>query len=262
MVAPLIPIAAGVGSFLLAKASGASNRDALIAGGIGALSGYGLAGGFGSLGTSQVATSGAFGVGAGGLSALGAVGGGATAGALVPAAMKGPPKPGEPLEEMNVGFKGVDPQQYAQATQNLQGITQRATYADAPSTDVVQPSVYDFTNQEMYTAKEGGLAEIKRFREGGVNYLPSKTDHDENDYNNYTRAKGYVEDGSGNGDKDEDTMLAQLADGEFVSRADAILGAGIMEGASPEDFKEMRRLGAKFFYKQQDQLKRIYDITS
>ena len=48
MVAPLIPIAAGVGSFLLAKASGASNRDALIAGGIGALSGYGLAGGFGS----------------------------------------------------------------------------------------------------------------------------------------------------------------------------------------------------------------------
>ena len=262
MVAPLIPIAAGVGSFLLAKASGASNRDALIAGGIGALSGYGLAGGFGSLGTSQVATGGAFGVGKGGLSALSAVGGGATAGALVPAAMKGPPKPGEPLEEMNVGFKGVDPQQYAQATQNLQGITQRATYADAPSTDVVQPSVYDFSNQEMYTAKEGGLAEIKRFREGGVNYLPSKTDHDENDYNNYIRAEGYVEDGSGNGDKDEDTMLAQLADGEFVSRADAILGAGIMEGASPEDFKEMRRLGAKFFYKQQDQLKRIYDITS
>ena len=262
MVAPLIPIAAGVGSFLLAKASGASNRDALIAGGIGALSGYGLAGGFGSLGTSQVATGGAFGVGKGGLSALSAVGGGATAGALVPAAMKGPPKPGEPLEEMNVGFKGVDPQQYAQATENLQGITQRATYADAPSTDVVQPSVYDFSNQEMYTAKEGGLAEIKRFREGGVNYLPSKTDHDENDYNNYIRAEGYVEDGSGNGDKDEDTMLAQLADGEFVSRADAILGAGIMEGASPEDFKEMRRLGAKFFYKQQDQLKRIYDITS
>ena len=43
MVAPLIPIAAGVGSFLLAKAGGASNRDALIAGGIGALGGYGVA---------------------------------------------------------------------------------------------------------------------------------------------------------------------------------------------------------------------------
>lgn len=253
MVAPLIPIAAGVGSFLLAKASGASNRDALIAGGIGALSGYGLAGGtFGG----SIAGLGAKSLGAG------AIGGGIAAGGLTQMAMQGPPGQAQPLEEMNVGFKGVDPQQYAQATENLQGITQRATYADAPSTDVVQPSVYDFTNQEMYTAKEGGLAEIKRFREGGVNYLPSKTDHDENDYNNYTRAKGYVEDGSGNGDKDEDTMLAQLADGEFVSRADAILGAGIMEGASPEDFKEMRRLGAKFFYKQQDQLKRIYDITS
>jgi hypothetical protein len=254
MVAPLIPIAAGVGSFLLAKASGASNRDALIAGGIGALSGYGLAGGtFGG----SIA-----GLGAKSLGTAGAIGGGIAAGGLTQMAMQGSPGQAQPLEEMNVGFKGVDPQQYAQATQNLQGITQRATYADAPSTDVVQPSVYDFSNQEMYTAKEGGLAEIKRFREGGVNYLPSKTDHDENDYNNYTRAKGYVEDGSGNGDKDEDTMLAQLADGEFVSRADAILGAGIMEGASPEDFKEMRRLGAKFFYKQQDQLKRIYDITS
>ena len=57
-------------------------------------------------------------------------------------------------------------------------------------------------------------------------------------------------------------MLAQLADGEFVSRADAILGAGIMSGASPADFKDMRRKGAQFFYKQQDQFKRIYDIVN
>jgi hypothetical protein len=47
-----------------------------------------------------------------------------------------------------------------------------------------------------------------------------------------------------------------------VSRADAILGAGIMSGASPKDFKEMRRKGAAFFYNQQDQLKRIYDIVN
>ena len=250
----IVPIAAGVGSFLLAKASGASNRDALIAGGIGALGGYALGGGtFGG----AIA-----GLGAKSLGTAGAIGGGIAAGALAQGALQGQPKPYNMEDQMNVGFKGVDPVQYAQATENLQGITQRASYADAPTTDVAQPSVYDFTNQAMYTAKEGGLAEIKRFREGGVNYLPSKTDHDEKDYNNYVRAEGYVEDGSGNGDKDEDTMLAQLADGEFVSRADAILGAGIMEGASPEDFKEMRRLGAKFFYKQQDQLKRIYDITS
>ena len=256
MVAPLIPIAAGVGSFLLAKASGASNRDALIAGGIGALSGYGLAGGT-FMGKALIG-------GAAGGTALGtgaAIAGGIGAGGLTQMAMQGPPKPQE-NDQMNVGFKGVDPAQYAQASENLEGLDRRATYAEGPSGDVVQPSVYDFSNQQLYTAKEGGLAEIKKFKQGGVNYLPSKTDHDEKDYNNYVRAEGYVEDGSGNGDKDEDTMLAQLADGEFVSRADAILGAGIMEGAPPEDFKEMRRLGAKFFYKQQDQLKRIYDMVT
>mgnify|MGYP003133342075 CR=1 FL=1 len=262
MAVPLIvPIAAGVGSFLLAKASGASNRDALIAGGIGALGAYGI-GTAAGLGTQTVAAKGTIAGALGGSEiAAAATGiGGATLGTM---AMQGQPQQAQANENMNVGFKGVDPAQYAQATENLQGITQRATYADAPSTDMVQkPSVYDFTNQEMYTAKEGGLAEIKRYKEGGVNYLPSKLDHNEKDYNNYVRAKGYVEDATSIANKDEDTLLAQLADGEFVSRADAILGAGIMEGASPEDFKEMRRLGAKFFYKQQDQLKRIYDITS
>ena len=43
---------------------------------------------------------------------------------------------------------------------------------------------------------------------------------------------------------------------------DAVLGAGIMGGADPKDFKEMRKIGAKFFYNQQDQLKRIYDMVS
>ena len=265
MVAPLIPIAAGVGSFLLAKASGASNRDALIAGGIGALSGYGLAGGtFGgtALVGSKTAAGGLLGVKAAGTGT--AIAGGLGAGTLVSA--MGAPKPG-PVDmsgqQFKTSFQGVDPQAYAQATENLQGITQTASYAPDPSQQgTVTPSVYDFDNTQMYTAKEGGLAEIKRFKEGGVNYLPSKKEHDEGDVNNYVRATGYVEDGSGTGDKDTDTMLAQLADGEFVSRADAVLGAGIMEGANPEDFKEMRKMGAKFFYKQQDQLKRIYDITS
>ena len=171
MAVPLIvPIAAGVGSFLLAKASGASNRDALIAGGIGALGAYGV-GTAAGLGTSSVAAKGTIASALGGSEiAAAATGiGGATLGTM---AMQGQPKQAQANENMNVGFKGVDPAQYAQATENLQGITQRANYADAPQTDVAQPSVYDFTNQAMYTAKEGGLAEIKRFREGGVNYLP------------------------------------------------------------------------------------------
>lgn len=123
----------------------------------------------------------------------------------------------------------------------------------------ISPYSYQQGNS-LYTFKEGGIAEVKKFNTGGINYLPSKIDHDEKDVNNYVRAMGYVEDGSGNGDKDEDTMLAQLADGEFVSRADAILGAGIMEGADPKSFKDMRKKGAAFFYGQQAKFKRIFDL--
>ncbi len=106
----------------------------------------------------------------------------------------------------------------------------------------------------------GGIAQIKKFNEGGVNYLPSKVSHDENDANNYVRASGYVEDGAGVGDKDEDTMLAQLADGEFVTRADGVLGAGIIAGANPNSMKDMREKGAQYFYEQQKRYKRVFDL--
>jgi hypothetical protein len=125
------------------------------------------------------------------------------------------------------------------------------------------PAMNQIFGSNMFYANKGGLATaIPKYNKGGVNYLPSKTDHDENDVNNYVRAEGYVEDGAGAGDKDEDTMLAQLADGEFVSRADAVLGAGILSGADPKSFKGMRKAGANFFYDQQKKLKRIYDLVN
>jgi hypothetical protein len=114
--------------------------------------------------------------------------------------------------------------------------------------------------RETITLQQGGLASLNHFKNGGVNYLPSKTIYDEDDEDNYMRTNGYVEDGAGNGDKEEDTMLAQLADGEFVTRTDGVLGAGILAGASPKDPKEMRKLGAEFFYEQQKRFKRIYDL--
>jgi hypothetical protein len=114
--------------------------------------------------------------------------------------------------------------------------------------------------RETITLQQGGLATLNHFRDGGVNYLPSKTIHDEDNEDNYMRVNGYVEDGAGNGDKEEDTMLAQLADGEFVTRTDGVLGAGILAGASPKNVKEMRKLGAEFFYEQQKRFKRIYDL--
>ena len=114
--------------------------------------------------------------------------------------------------------------------------------------------------RETITLQQGGLATLSHFKDGGVNYLPSKTIHDEDDEDNYMRVNGYVEDGAGNGDKEEDTMLAQLADGEFVTRTDGVLGAGILAGANPKNAKEMRKLGAEFFYEQQKRFKRIYDL--
>ena len=113
---------------------------------------------------------------------------------------------------------------------------------------------------DIQRLRAGGIAEIKNYNEGGVNYLPSKVSHDEHDSNNYVRAHGYVEDGSGTGDKDEDTMLAQLADGEFVTRADGVLGAGIIAGGNPNSMKDMREKGAQYFYEQQKRYKRVFDL--
>jgi len=117
---------------------------------------------------------------------------------------------------------------------------------------------------QQYKAVEmnqGGIVNILKFNEGGQ-VLPSKFTHDENDVNNYQRANGFVMDGTGNGKDHEDTMLAQLADGEFVSRSHAVLGAGIIAGASINDKSEQRKKGAKFFYDQQKQFKRIFDLLN
>ena len=165
----------------------------------------------------------------------------------------------EKAPEMPAGTK---PEDYAaaqaKADKQLEGILESYDYGTTNTPD----DIYNYTNRanSMYAFSEGGIAEIRKFNQGGINYLPSKFDHDEKDYNNYVRAEGYVEDGTGNGDKDTDTILAQLADGEFVSRADAILGAGILEGANPKSFKDMRRKGAAFFYGQQAKFKRIFDL--
>jgi hypothetical protein len=145
--------------------------------------------------------------------------------------------------------------EYATESEKLKGlgtITQ-------PRYTAVSP--YNYNPNQLYTFNKGGIVDaLPKFSVGGINYMPSKISHDENDENNYVRASGYVEDGSGTGDKDTDTILAQLADGEFVSRSDAVLGAGIMAGASPNNMREMRKLGAAYFYDQQAKFKRIFDL--
>jgi hypothetical protein len=136
--------------------------------------------------------------------------------------------------------------------------------ADASTYKVAEDILGDAPTQEYRQVEiknEGGLMSIAKFNEGGQ-ILPSKFTHDENDINNYERANGFVKDGTGNGKDHEDTMLAQLADGEFVSRSHAVLGAGIIAGASIQDKKEQRTKGAKFFYDQQKQFKRIFDLIN
>jgi len=133
-------------------------------------------------------------------------------------------------------------------------------YIPEERADVQSGDKFGPYRRETIRLQQGGIATLNHFKDGGVNYLPSKTIADEDNEDNYIRVNGYVEDGANNGDKEEDTMLAQLADGEFVTRTDGVLGAGILAGASPKDQKEMRKLGAEFFYEQQKRFKRIYDL--
>ena len=277
-------IIAGLGSFALAKMSGASTRNALISGLFGGATSFGI----GQL-TKAATTAGQIGVGSKeALAALDASSEGIK-GTLIRQFIENP-KLAESVIEYGSGLSGqvLTPAFVGTAV----GMSQEKPYEPDPITfdegkeereaeyarvipkfrRIIEPKQYTQAEQtyqvpytnipSIVTLKSGGIANIQKFQAGGVNYLPSKTDHDEKDINNYVRAHGYVEDGSGNGDKNEDTMLAQLADGEFVSRADAVLGAGIMAGANPEDFKEMRKKGAAFFYNQQDQFKRIHDLLN
>lgn len=127
---------------------------------------------------------------------------------------------------------------------------------------ITDPSKQQFGpyKRETITLREGGLATLAYFKDGGVSYLPTKSYNDETDEKNYLRVNGYIEDAAGTADKNEDTMLAQLADGEFVTRTDGVLGAGILAGANPSDEKQMRKMGADFFYEQQKRFKRIFDL--
>jgi len=283
MAFPVLAMAIGAGiGALYTKSSGGSNRDMmknmLLGAALGTGAGYAAPGMFGattggltaaqttaqagslaSYNAAAAAQAGQVGLaGKLGLTATQAkMAGGAALAA--PMMMGGGGKPMEPK-----GFdEGEYSAEYDKSREKLQGLGERFDYGNQ---NQQQSNLYNYEQpNQNYAYATGGIVNVNtipKFKEGGVNYLPSKLDHDEKDQNNYVRAEGYIEDATDIADKDKDTMLAQLADGEFVSRADAILGAGIMRGANPKDFKEMRKEGAKFFYTQQDQLKRIYDMVS
>tara|TARA_R100000697_G_scaffold82447_1_gene94364 strand:- start:17 stop:835 length:819 start_codon:yes stop_codon:yes gene_type:complete len=272
MAFPVLAMAIGAGiGGLYTKASGGSNRDMIknmflgatlgaTAGSLapGLLGGAGVTGGVQTASGAMMSTAANPGVTTGLAKTLGLSAGKAK---LVGGAALASPFLMGSGQQTEGGIKPLfSDEEYAmsrtKADEQIEGLGDRFNYAAAPDSVVENPSVYALA--------EGGIVNaLPKYKEGGnVQYLPSKLDHDEKDVSNYVRASGYIEDATDIADKDEDTMLAQLADGEFVSRADAVLGAGIMSGANPKNFKEMRKKGAKYFYNQQDQLKRIYDMVS
>ncbi len=272
MAFPVLAMAIGAGlGALYSKSQGGSNRDmlksALMGAALGTGAGYAAPGMFGAAGGAGTSS---YTAGQGMAATLkGLPMSAKVAGGVGIASMAMAPKPFEPKPMGDLFNESQYDAEYAQQRENVEGLGERFNYdtitgGNREFQNAQTANLYDYNQpNQVYSYAKGGIVDnIPSYRQGGVSYLPSKLDHDEKDTTNYVRAEGYIEDATDIADKDKDTMLAQLADGEFVSRADAILGAGIMQGADPKDFKNMRKKGADFFYKQQSQFKRIYDITS
>jgi hypothetical protein len=166
--------------------------------------------------------------------------------------MGGEDKPEKKEEQVNVNYPNVkDIVTNFNIKDPVTGQTSKLAIGETPEERFMKTG---------YTSrfKDGGIA---KFNQGAlVSMLPGKSVSDEKDPSIYKRAYNFVTDETGNGDMEEDTMLAQLADGEFVTTAKAVLGAGIFQGAKPSDMSSMRDKGAKFFYEQQARFKRIYEM--
>ena len=129
-------------------------------------------------------------------------------------------------------------------------------------TDIRIPEAEDAPAQvqellDTFRSRASNEPATNQFNQGDlVDVLPSKLKRDENDEKNYKRTSGkMVTDETGKGSGNKDTMLAQLADGEFVTKAKSVLGAGKAMGGKSK--KEQRKLGAQFFYKQMADLEKL-----
>ena len=155
----------------------------------------------------------------------------------------------------------------------LQRMAERVAPEDAPrqrsgigslleETDIRIPEAEDAPAQvqelmDTFRSRASNEPTTNQFNKGDlVDVLPSKLKRDENDEKNYKRTSGkMVTDETGKGSGNKDTMLAQLADGEFVTKAKSVLGAGKAMGGKSK--AEQRKLGAQFFYKQMADLEKL-----
>ena len=123
--------------------------------------------------------------------------------------------------------------------------SQRGITSLLEDTDIRIPEAEDAPAQvqelmDTFRSRASNEPATNQFNKGDlVDVLPSKLKRDENDEKNYKRTSGkMVTDETGKGSGNKDTMLAQLADGEFVTKAKSVLGAGkAMGGKSKKEQK-------------------------
>ena len=139
--------------------------------------------------------------------------------------------------------------------QGILGLTQSPGQVRIPTAPDAPAAIQEL--METVRSRSANEPRMQEFNKGDiVDVLPSKLKRDENDTSNYKRTSGkMVVDETGKGSGNKDTMLAQLADGEFVTKAKSVLGAGKAMGG--KDKKEQRELGARFFYKQMSDLEKL-----
>ena len=208
MAFPVLAMAIGAGlGALYSKSQGGSNRDmlksALIGGALGAGAGYAFPSTFGATAVTGGVPGGA---GSLGMSVKGAVGkevgmaatlkglpmSAKLAGGAGLASLAMTPKPFKPEPVGDLFNESEYAAEYATQRENVEGLGQRFDYGPPQQT----ADLYNYNQpNEVYSYAKGGIVDnISSYKEGGVNYLPSKLDHDEKDTTNYVRAEGYIED--------------------------------------------------------------------
>lgn len=109
---------------------------------------------------------------------------------------------------------------------------------DVTPTDIIYPDPVDPVN--VYGFASGGIVGLKK---GG-------TVDDFGGIEAFNRKNGEI---AGPGTMTSDDIPAMLSDGEFVTKAVSVLGAGVKYGGA-KTVEEARDKGAEFFYKQQKEL--------
>jgi len=90
------------------------------------------------------------------------------------------------------------------------------------------------------------------YANGGIVALAEGGTPPPKNMDDYPRKNGNI---AGPGTMTSDDIPAMLSDGEFVTKAVSVIGAGVREGA--DNIEDAREMGSDFFYKQQDELAKL-----